>query len=82
MKTTLGKSPSAPKPLRSIQIASYERGVIAVVQAQSLKLALIAYFEETLKRRGYTKPLYTGNMLTVNSRQGKTKTYHAYDPAA
>jgi hypothetical protein len=45
------------------------RGIVSVRRASSPREALLAFFEETLKPRGYVKPRVTAqNLLTVRSK--------------
>lgn len=61
------------KKIRTIQIFSEfvekrEPRLIAVRNADSLKKGLLDYYEETLRPIGWTKPLVTGNVLTVEMK--------------
>jgi hypothetical protein len=53
--------------------------IIAVKRASSLKSALEAHYEETLKPLGFTKPLYKGNTLSVLAKNGDRRMYRAID---
>lgn len=41
--------------------------LLAVRRASSLKQALQEYYKETLSTSGWTKPVYNGNILTVEA---------------
>jgi hypothetical protein len=54
-----------------------DRGLIAVVKADSVKAALQNYCAGTLKDAGFSQPRYTkdGTGVTVKNKHGVVRTY-------
>lgn len=80
MKTTGGKTTHKRKA-RAVQILyagkvgnddnSREPHIIAVRAAETLRVALDEYFDETLQHSGYDKPLINGNTMIVSNKAGE-----------
>lgn len=60
-----------PRARRSNRVVQIRRlsddKLLAVVAADSLKQALLDYFDRTLKGYGYKRPKVVGNVLTVTT---------------